>query len=303
MNDRLKRARAFALRAFLIYCVLYTVTSVLFDHRGTTYVGISESACSPQYIGSGTFEDIRQTLIDEFAPTFVFSAGEPADLQEEVIVPYQLVADPDDPSRYVWRGAVAYPTDYGATSFGVRLSFGNGGYSVFLSKSVLRALGWIFGQAHLDSHVGDVEMFSLYLKPAPQEGYWMIDGLTTYPHGNRKFYSPEDVRCFRDSPLLYISRGKHAMYPSLQECNNASVVQQRRLHLMAEHCSIGELYYPITLPEFDVGDSANPINIFETSPTLRRSEVFQGEDAWGDCFWGGHGADDDRICRARFRWW
>lgn len=305
VKERLKKGQAIALRLFLIYCVVYTVVSVLFDYQVAKYTGISETACPALFIDAKSEEELKQRLIDEFSPTFVFAFGEPANLDEEVIVPYQFVPDQQDTGRYVWRGAVAYPMDYGATSFGVRLSIGTDGYSIALSKTVLRSIGWIFGQAHVDAHIGDAEMFELYLKPSEKEGYWEIDSLSTFPHGNRRTYTANEVHCFRDSPILYISRGKHAMYPSLRECNNSSVANRRGVHLTAEHCSVGELYYPSISPEFNVGDSTNPINIFETSPTLIENEIFQGEDAWGSCFFGGNGNDDlqNKPCRSRFRWW
>lgn len=304
MAKQSRRARIVAGRIFLTYCVLYTLTSVLFDHWGTTYTGLSESICSPILIGAQTEQQLKERLIKEFAPTLVFSLGEPVNLQDEVVVPYQILPDREDTDRYVWRGAVAYTLDYGASASSIRIGMGKEGRSFSLSKSVIRVLGAIFGFADVDAHYGDVEMFELYLKPAAEEGYWEIDSLTLFPHGNTKSYSADELRCFRDSPILYVSRGKHAMYPSLQECNHASVVQRRGLHLIAEQCSIGELYYLTTSPEFNVGDSSNPINIFETSPTLLENEVFVGEDAWGNCFYGGHGdGERHKPCRARFRWW
>ncbi len=306
MADRSRRVRSVILRAFLIYSVLYTLTSVLFDHWGTKYTGLSEAACAPQFIGMPSDESFRQRLIDQFAPTLVFSLGEPSDLEKEVIVPYQIVPDRDDNGRYVWRGAVAYEIDYGASASSIRIGLGAEGRSFSLSKSVIRVLGWAFGLADIDAHFGDVEMFEVYLKPAEEDGYWQIDRLTLFPHGNAKDYPARAIRCFRDSPILYVSRGKHATYPSLRECNHASVAQRRGLHLIAEQCSIGQLYYLVTSPEFDVGDSANPINIFETSSTILENEVFVGEDAWGNCFYGGHGDRESlrqKPCRARFRWW
>ncbi len=77
MADRSRRVRSVILRAFLIYSVLYTLTSVLFDHWGTKYTGLSEAACAPQFIGMPSDESFRQRLIDQFAPTLVFSLGEP----------------------------------------------------------------------------------------------------------------------------------------------------------------------------------------------------------------------------------
>ncbi|NLX11970.1 MAG: hypothetical protein GXY36_20170 [Chloroflexi bacterium] len=306
IKPRLKRARSIAWRLFLIVCVVYTVVTVLFDYRSTgSYPRISESVCSARYIDAESEGELRRRLVEEFVPTLVFSFGEPAILGEEVVVPYQIVPDRDDTGRYVWRGAVTYPTDYGASSFGVRFGIGDSEHSFLLSKAALRALGWVFGQAHIDSHIGDVEMFELYLKPSREEGYWEIDSLSLYPHGTLRTYSAEEIRCFRDSPLIYVSRGKHAMFASLRECNDASVANERGVHLMAEHCSVGELYYPATADEFSVGDSANPNNVFETSPTIRASEVFVGEDAWGNCFYGGYREDyeNNGPCRARFRWW
>lgn len=303
MKLRLKRARTVAGRVFLIYCILYTLTGVLFDHRSSGFSGITEAACTPQYIGTEVEEEeLKQRLVDEFVPTLVFSYGEPANLNDEVIVPYQIVPDRADTGRWVWRGAVTYPMDYGATSFGVRLSIGTNGQLITLSKTVLRALGWALGRASIDAHVGDAEMFELYLKPSAEAGYWQIDSLRLFPHGGAKTYTARQVRCFRDSPIFYVSRGKHAMYPSLQECNHSSVANRRGIHLTAESCNIGELYFPSISPEFNVGDSANPNNIFETSPTLVESGIYDGEDVWGDCFFGGSGIEP-RPCRSRFRWW
>jgi hypothetical protein len=300
------RLRALALRWFLIYCGVYTLTSVLFDHWGTRYTGLSETTCFPQFIGAESEDELKQRLVDIFAPTLVFSLGEPTNLEDEIVVPYQIVPDREEAGRYVWRGAVAYEIDYGASASSIRIGVGAEGQSFSLSKSVIRVLGSVFGFADVDAHYGDVEMFEVYLRPAEEEGYWEIDRLTLFRHGNAKDYPSSAIRCFRDSPILYVSRGKHAMYPSLQECNHASVTQRRGLHLIAEYCSIGELYYLTTSPEFDVGDSSNPVNIFETSPTILENEVFVGEDAWGDCFWGGHGEREgllEKPCRARFRWW
>lgn len=304
MKRRLRKASAIIFRLFLIYSLIYTLFSLLFDGRSASSLGISETACGPTYIDADSPEELEQRLIQEFAPTLVFSFGEPAKLDEEVVVAYQLVPDRDRTDRYVWRGAVTYPTDYGATSFGVRFTIGEEGFSIALSKSVLRFLGWIFGQAHVDSHIGDVEMFELYIKPSARPGYWEVDSLRTFPHGNSKEYLADDVHCFRDSPILYVSRGKHAMYPSLAECNNSSVAHRRGIHLIAEDCSIGVLHYPSTSPEFDVGDSANPNNIFATSPSIRASGIFTGEDAWGTCFTGGYEYDEPPTpCRSRFDWW
>lgn len=302
----LARLRTLALRWFLIYCVLYTLTAVLFDNWNSKYTGLSETVCTPRFIGAETDEELKQRLVTEFAPTLVFSLGEPTDLADEIVVPYQIVPDRENAGRYVWRGAVAYSIDYGASASSIRIGFGAEGRSFSLSKSVIRVLGSVFGFADVDAHYGDVEMFELYLKPAAEEEYWEIDRLVIFPHGNGNGYSPNQLRCFRDSPILYVSRGKHAMYPSLQECNHSSVAQRQGLHLIAEQCSIGELYYLTTSPEFNVGDSSNPVNIFETSPTILENEVFVGEDAWGDCFWGGHGEGEgllEKPCRARFRWW
>jgi len=304
MRRRLRTASACAFRLFVVYSVIYTLFSLLFDNRSTEYTGISETACAREFIDADSAEELEQHLIEEFAPTLVFSFGEPADLEEEVVVAHQLVPDREDTGRYVWRGAVTYPTDYGATSLGMRFTIRDEGYSIVLSKSVLRLLGWIFGQAHVDSHIGDVEMFELYLKPSEAAGYWEIDSLQTFPHGGPKAYDASEVHCFRGSPILYVSRGKHAMYPSIPECNNSSVVQGRGISLIAELCSIGRLYYPSTSPEFDVGDSANPRNIFATSPTILKNGVFVGEDAWGTCFTGGRRFDEPPTpCRSRFRWW
>ncbi len=300
------RLRAIALRWFLIYCVIYTLTSVLFDNWGTKYTGLSEAACESRFISAGTEEELKQSLVEEFAPTLVFSLGEPTDLEDEIVVPYQIVPDREGTGRYVWRGAVAYSIDYGASASSIRIGIGDEGRSFSLSKSVIRVLGSVFGFADVDAHYGDVEMFELYLKPSEEDGYWEIDRLTTIPHGNGKDYDASELRCFRDSPILYVSRGKHTMYPSLQECNHSSVVQRRGLHLIAQQCSIGELYYLTTSPEFNVGDSSNPVNIFETSPTILENEVFVGEDAWGDCFWGGYSEREgllEKPCRASFRWW
>ncbi len=304
MKNHLERLKSVIPRLLLAYCIVYTLTSLLIDHGSSTYTGISETACSPKPVEADSYDELRQLLVDVFAPTLVFSPGEPTNLREEVAVPYQIVSDMQDMGRYVVRGAVTYPTDYGATSFGVRLSIGSDGHSFWLSKTVLRTLGWIFGQAHVDSHNGDVEMFELYLKPSEEIGYWEIDSLSLFPHGQRTTYSADEIHCFRDSPILYVSRGKHAMYPTLQECNHSSVARTRGVQLTAEHCSIGELYFPAMTPEFDVGDSEDPVNVFETSPTLVERELFQGEDVWGECFLGGHGdGSSDAPCRARFRWW
>ena len=306
MKIQSKRVKIIVTRLFVIACVIYTVASILFDYNSGGNTGISVTACSAVFIDAGSEEELKQHLVEEFVPTLVYSLGEPADLNEEVIVPYQIVPDQQDADHYVFRGAVTYPIDYGSTSFGARLSIGSNRYSISISKPVLRVAGWIFGQAHVDSHIGDVETFELYLKPSEiEEGYWEIDGLGTFPHGKRKLYSARDVRCFRNSPIIYISRGKHAMYPSLRECNqNSSVLRRGVLHLTAEHCSVEELYYPSTSPEFNVGDSTNPINIFETSPIILRDEIFQGEDAWANCFYGGYGDSVKRgPCRSRFRWW
>ena len=304
MKSRLERVESIVLRVFLAYCVVYTVISLLTDHSSSAYTDISATTCSPKLVVADSYDELKLLLVDAFAPTLVYSPGEPTNLAEEVAVPYQIVSDLQDLGRYVVRGAVTYPTDYGATSFGVRLSIGSGGHSFWLSKTVLRTLGWIFGQAHVDSHNGDVEMFELYLIPSDEEGFWEIDSLSTFPHGKRTTYSANQIRCFRDSPILYVSRGKHAMYPSLQACNHSSVARSRGVHLTAEHCSIGELYFPAMSPEFNVGDSQDPVNVFETSPTLVERELFQGEDVWGDCFLGGHGDGmPDAPCRARFKWW
>ncbi|MCZ2099636.1 MAG: hypothetical protein LC121_25910, partial [Anaerolineae bacterium] len=303
---RWKRARRVAVRLFVAYSVVYTLTGLLFDHWGTQYVGLSEAACDPILVRADSHEELEQLLAEEFVPTLVFSIGEPTDLTEEVVVPYQLVRDPDDPGRYVWRAAVAYSLDYGASASSVRVSLGAGGRSFSFSKPVVRLIGLVFGLADLDAHFGDVEMFEIYLAPSQADGYWEIDRLVLFPHGKAKTYDAGDIRCFRDSPVLYVSRGKHAMFPSLQECNHNSVAQRRGLHLIAEHCSVGTLYYPTVSAEFDVGDSSNPVNIFATSPSILSSEVFRGEDAWADCFWGGHRDDEsheDKPCRARFRWW
>lgn len=304
IRRRLRKAGAIAFRLFVVYSLIYTLFSLLLDSRSTDYLGISETACTAQFIDADSPEELRQRLIDEFAPTLVFSFGEPADLEEEVVVAYQLVPDREETGRYVWRGAVTYPTDYGATSFGARFTVGDESYSVVLSKSVLRFMGWLFGQAHVDAHIGDVEMFELYLAPSDDAGHWAIDQLQLFAHGNAKVYGADQIHCFRGSPILYVSRGKHAMYPSIPECNNSSVANQRGVHLIAEYCSIGTLYYPSTSPEFDVGDSATPNNIFATSPAIRATDVFAGEDAWGTCFTGGHQYDEPpNPCRSRFRWW
>ncbi|MBN1562849.1 MAG: hypothetical protein JXA10_03360 [Anaerolineae bacterium] len=304
MKRWLKNTKSCLLRLFLVYCVTYTLISVLFDHRQTNGIGISETACTPTFIDAASPEELKQFLLDEFAPTLVFSFGEPANIREEVIVPYQLLLDPQNTGRYVWRGAITYPTDYGATSFGVRLTVGMDSDTIMLSKTVLRTLGRVFGKAHVDAHMGDVEMFELYLKPSSEKGYWEIDSLTTFPHGKAKTYRAAQIRCFRDSPIFYISRGKHAIYPSLKECNHSSIIQKQGIHLIAEFCNVGELYYPSTSPEFNVGDSSHPNNIFETSPTLLESEIYLGEDVWGNCFWGGHGdGEDNGPCRSRFYWW
>lgn len=305
MKSRLKRARSIAFRLFLIACVIYTIVSILFDYEATRHTGISATACSSIFIDANSEEDLKQLLVEEFAPTFVFSREEPANLSEEVIVPYQIVPDQLDTGRYVWRGAVTYPLDYGSSSYGVRLGIDGNRYSISLSRTVLRIIGWALGQAHVDSHIGDVEMFELYLIPAAEEeGYWEINTLVMFPHGKRRIYNASQVRCFRNSPVIYISRGKHAMYPSLQECNQYAGLQRAGIHLTAEHCSIEELYYPSTSPEFNVGDSTNPINIFETSPTIIENEIFQGEDVWGDCFFGGYGdSENNDACRSQFRWW
>jgi hypothetical protein len=299
------RAKKVGIRLFIGICVFYTVISFLFDYNSSTNAGISVTPCSSIFIDASSEDDLKRQLVEEFAPTLVFSLGEPADLKEEVIVPYQMVPDQEDMSRYVWRGAVTYPTDYGTTSFGARLTIGEQRYSVSLSKTVLRVVGWAFGQVRVDSHIGDVEMFELYLKPTDEEGHWEIDGLGTFPHGKRKMYNASQVRCFRDSPIFYVSRGKHAIYPSLRECNqNSSVFKSGAVQLTAEQCSVEELYYPSTSSEFNVGDSTNPVNIFVTSPTLRESEIFQGEDVWGNCFYGGYGdSAKPNTCRSRFRWW
>jgi len=304
MSSRLERLRIVVARVFLAYCVVYTLFAVLFDYRSAPYGGISTTRCEPQAVSAETDEALRRGLIEEFAPTLVFSFGEPADLDAEVVVPYQLVPDPEGLGGYVWRGAVAFPTDYGATSFGLRADFAGRTHSLVLSRTVLRVLGQAFGVARVDAHIGDVEMFELYLRPAEEEDTWVIESLITFPHGKRRFDSAARVRCFRGSPILYVSRGKHALYPSLQECNNSSVAQRRGVHVTAEECGIGTLFYPSTAPEFDVGDRADPNNIFATSPTLRESGVFEGEDAWADCFYGGFGpGDTPRACRSRFRWW
>ncbi|MCC6801098.1 MAG: hypothetical protein IT325_13365 [Anaerolineae bacterium] len=306
MKRRWMKARRVAVRLFVAYSVAYTLTGLLFDHWGTQYAGLSEAACDPIPVRADSQEELEQRLAEEFVPTLVFSVGEPTDLTEEVVVPYQLVRDPEDSGRYVWRAAVAYALDYGASASSVRIGFGAEGRSFSFSKPVVRLIGLVFGLADLDAHFGDVEMFEIYLAPAETDGYWGIDRLVLFPHGKAKMYTNGDIRCFRDSPVLYVSRGKHAMYPSLQECNHTSVAQGRGLHLIAEHCSVGTLYYPTVSAEFDVGDSANPVNIFATSPAILSGEVFQDEDAWGDCFWGGYGDEESRkekSCRARFRWW
>lgn len=305
MKSRLKRANRLVVRLFLIGCVIYTVVSNLIDYGISTQIGISATTCSGIFIDASSEEELKRLLLESFAPTFIFSLGEPANLDEEVIVPYQIVPDQLNTGRYVWRGAVTYPIDYGSSSAGARLGIGSNRYSISLSRHLLRFIGWAFGQAHSDSHIGDVEMFELYLKPVDEEnGYWEIHSLVTFPHGIRRIYNAGQVRCFRNSPLIYVSRGKHAMYASLQECNHFSGMHRRGLQLTAEHCSVAELYYPSTSPEFNVGDSTNPINIFETSPTILESEIFQGEDAWGSCFYGGYGNDDNGDpCRSWFRWW
>lgn len=304
MNKRYKKLESIVLRLLLIYCIIYTAISLLFDYKAATYTNISEAACRSIFINASTEEDLKQLLVKEFNPTFVFSFGEPANLEKDVIVPYQIVPDQQSTDRYVLRGAVVYPMDYGISSVGIRLSFGTDGYSISPSKTVLSAIGLIFGQARIDSHMGDVEMFELYIKQSDIEGYWEIDGLGTFPHGDPKAYSANEIHCFRDSPILYVSRGKHALYPSLQECNHSSIVHTNGIHLGGEYCSIGELYYPSTSPEFNVGDSTNPVNIFETSPVLIVNGSFAGENVWGSCFWGGLGDDENnKRCRSSFRWW
>ena len=303
LNTRLKRSKTIVIRLFLIGCVSFTVVSVLINFDAAQDTGLSRTACSPIFIEASSEEELKRNLVEEFAPTLVFASGEPANLKDEVFVPYQLVPDRQVAGRYVWRGAVTYPIDYGASSFSVRLSMGSNRYSISLSKLTLRTAGWIFGQAHVDSHIGDVEMFEINLKPSEEDGYWDIDGFTIFPHGKRKTYSASKARCFRDSLIIYVSRGKHAMYPSPEECNHFSGVNTRGIYVTAEYCSVDELYYPSTSPEFNVGDSANPVNIFETSPTIVENELFQDEDVWGSCFWGGFGdGGTDRPCRSRFRW-
>jgi hypothetical protein len=303
VSQKLKRAKRLAARLFLIYCVIFTVISLMFEYRVASFTGLSTTDCTALFIDADSEESLRAGLVDEFIPTFVFSFGEPTNLREEMVVPYQIIPDEDVPGQYVLRGAVAYPTDYGSTSLGIRLNIGTDGFSITLSKTVLRAIGWVFGQAHVDAHNGDAEMFELYLMPAEEAGFWEIDHLNTYPHGIQRTYLANQFTCFRDSPLLYVSRGKHAMYASLRECNHSSVVHRQRIHVTAELCSIGELYYPSTSPEFNVGDSTRPNNIFETSRTIAEREIFVDEDAWESCFYGGHGnGDDDGPCRSRFRW-
>lgn len=304
MPSRIRRYRSTAFRAFLAFCVAYTLFTLLFNYRSTRYIGISESACQPLYVGPVAEADLPQALVETFAPTLVFSFREPADLRDEVVVPYQIVPDIDETGRYVWRGVVAFRLDYGASSFGIRFRLGGAEHSLQPSSTLLRVLGWIYGTAHLDSHVGDIETFEIYLKRSAPEGYWEIDALRTFPHGSPHSYTADQIHCFRDSPILYVSRGKHALYPSLDECNSASVVKGPGVRLVAEDCSVGELYYPSTSPEFNVGDSRNPINIFATSPTLRRQGVFVGEDAWGSCFYGGYGPNKTpHKCRVGFHWW
>jgi hypothetical protein len=303
MNQRRKKIATIALRLFMIYCIIYTAISLLFDYRAATYTSISEAACRSIFINASTEEELKQLLVKKFIPTFVFSFGEPADLETDVIVPYQIVLDQQNADRYVLRGAVVYPMDYGVSSVGIRLSFGTDGYSIFPSKTVLRALGSVFGHARIDSHVGDVEMFELYIKRADIKGYWEIDELGTYPHGDVKTYSADDIQCFRDSPIFYVSRGKHALYPSLQECNHSSIVHTTGIHLSSEYCSTGELYYPSTSPQFNVGDRTHPVNIFETSPLFVVNGIFAGENVWGSCFRGGLGdGENNKRCRSSFRW-
>src|SRR5690606_40331626 len=73
IRRRLRKAGAIAFRLFVVYSLIYTLFSLLLDSRSTDYLGISETACTAQFIDADSPEELRQRLIDEFAPTLVFS--------------------------------------------------------------------------------------------------------------------------------------------------------------------------------------------------------------------------------------
>jgi len=279
----------------LTYFVLYGVTSILFDHQENGLSDITGENCQPKFIQADSQAELESAIAREFAITLVYSNSEPTNLKKETVFPYQVLLIEE--GKYAYRIAATYQNDFGTPTFGI-FAFD---HTVSISRPVLRALRYYFGR--VGSHQGDVEMLELVIALDAETGLWYIESITINQHGIWHSYGAARVKCFRGSPVFYVALGKHAMYPSLTACNGSSVELKSGIKGSREVCNVGVLYFPDTSPEFDIGDREHPVNIFLTSPTMLESGIFEGEDIWARCFYGGWGdGDDDGTCHAKFQW-
>ena len=238
------------------------------------------SSCAKQIFNGEEQSELMQQMAVRFWPVLFYVRGDFPD-DSGFAALYQVISLDEDEIEITI--SFLYPRDYGST------------ISITLFETLTFSM-----VDKVDAHKGDVETLRIHLlKLSGEENVWIIDRIRVKQHTRWTTYYPGKLQCIGGQPVFYVSRGKHAMYASIEQCLDSGPNGHRVYQVFTDYCEFGQMLPPENVLRFDVGTRQNKID-----PLLidQLAEWFPNESAWNKCFYGGIAKEENDDCRAKFYW-
>ena len=220
--------------------------------------------------GDGLSDEDELWLAQTFNPYYIFDENESVNVYNDVVMLYQVSPTPDIPGCTALLTYIPhFPEDAGDEAdmgFGYHVG-DNEAVRVCAVHDTERQVWWAYSiviHRHFDAPAGYV-----------RNGEYMFSGVT---HG-----ISIDTIYFRDGEhiILYVSKDKHAAYPTPEECEAYHTVPGAPDAWDFEDCSGGAQMYLEVRPELNVGERNDPA--FNWGSESGNSFLMS---RWPDeCFW------------------
>jgi hypothetical protein len=220
-------------------------------------------------------------LIEKVKPVLIFDENEPLDVVNETLTLYQV-----SPVRrggqegYLITVVMLYPYDTGMINWDLD------GWDHVTCGSIVGEV--VARAAEYDRHCGDSEPLRIFVADyGPTD--WKIEAIDIKRHGNdwepyddtRFSYERDEETGLNTHPIVYVSEGKHAMYPSENECDNYSHVFYDfgvSCNIKFEDCGGGIKLNLYTPEKYNVGERER--QNFDSLGEV--TNEFPGAYAWAD---------------------
>lgn len=244
----------------------------------------------PDVDKDGIADNVESRLIEKFKPVLFFDENEPVDVVNETLTLYQVhPARKGNQQGYLITITMLYPIDYGMEDFDL-----DGWDHLTCGPIIGDVFAYLGSQLDTDGHCGDSEALRIFV--ADYGNTWKLESIVIKRHHDdwkdydesRFSYESDKETGLKTHPVIYVSESKHAMYSSINECEDYSVELYNvgfSCEVKFEDCGGGIKLSLYTPPSYNVGEhNKHNFNALNEVTTL-----FPGEDAWKDTpFCGGY---------------